>query len=248
MLNVIIAEDSQPMRLVLKKILADIPGIGELREACDGKQLVMMVEECKPDVIFLDVDMPVMNGLKAAKEIFDFNPKIILIFATAYDCFMNEAFEVYAFDYLIKPFNAQRISQTFKRIEIIKQDIQNAVVLQCIVDLNKRKLKLSVRSVDGLKLLNLADITFITRFDRKTVIHTPTEIISTNESLQQIECQISNDQFFRSHKGYIINAQMVREIVPWGSKTYLVKMANTTETALMTFEKVKEFREKYCIH
>ena len=89
-------------------------------EAVDRRQLIQMAEELKPEVVFLDVDMPEFNGVEAAREIFDINPKIFFIFATAYNCYTQEAVEVYAFDYLVKPFNLERIRWTIKRIQALK--------------------------------------------------------------------------------------------------------------------------------
>ena len=92
------------MRLILKWVFGEIPGAELIGEAEDGRQLIRMAEELKPpEVVFLDVDMPEINVVEVAREIFDINPKIFLIFATAYDCYTHEAFEVYAFDYLVKP-------------------------------------------------------------------------------------------------------------------------------------------------
>lgn len=247
MLKIILADDDRNMRFILRTILSSISGIEDIAEVSDGQELINMLDNYNPDVIFLDIDMPVVSGLEAAKEIFDFNPKLYLIFATAYDCYKSEAFEVYAFDYLIKPFNPVRIRQTIRRIKELKQVTHNYVIQQCPVAANSNKFRLSVQSEDGFKVINLADIVLITRFDRKTVIYTAVDILRTNESLQEVEKHINSKQFFRCHKSYIVNTDMVKEIIPWGSKTYLVKLANTTETALMTLEKVKEFRLKYCL-
>lgn len=247
MLKIIIADDDSSVRVLLKKVLSEIPGVSEIYEANDGKQLLKLVYDHYPDVIFLDIEMPEINGIEAAKEIFDFNPKLWLIFATAYDCYSREAFEVYAFDYLIKPFNLQRIRRTMARIKEQKQGMKNRVVNQCPLILEGSKSKLAVQSLEGIKIINLADVIVITRIERKTAIYTAKDIITTNESLQQIEQQINNSKFFRCHKSYIVNVDMVYEIVPWGSKTFLAKLYDTNEIVLMTFEKAKEYKAIYCV-
>lgn len=246
MLKVMVAEDDPAMRLVLKKVLNGISGVEITGEAENGKQLVRMVEETKPDVVFVDVDMPEMNGVEAAREIFEINPQIIIIFATAFDSYTHEAFEVYAFDYLVKPFKLQRIKQTMERIKELKAERKEKGLspspLMCS---RKENVKLIVQSNDRCSFINTMDIIFITRIYRKTVIYTTQGTIGTYETLQKLEDKLNTENFFRCHKGYIINRDMVTEILPWGHKTYLVKMANTKETALMTLEKAREFLGKY---
>lgn len=245
MLKVIIADNEPALRLEISKILEDIGGIGEVREVSDGKQLVQMVEEHKPDVIFLNAEMPVMNGIQAAKEIFNIDPKISLVFISTVDSYAYEAFKVYAMDYLLKPLNALRIRQTIRRIKDIKMEITYSMMAQCPVAAEAKYNHLCIQTIEGLKFIHPRDIILITRKDRKTAIHTTQGTILTNEPLQRMKVRLKSDRFFRCHKGYIVNAEMVREIIPWGAKTYLVKLLKTTETALMTLEKVKEFKYIY---
>ncbi|MBE0446647.1 MAG: response regulator transcription factor [Actinobacteria bacterium] len=120
MLKIIIAEDDPYIRLILRRIIEKISGLEVVAEAEDGIKLIRQVEKLMPDVVFLDITMPTMNGLEAAKKIFSIDPTIAMIFATAHDSYMREAFEVYAFDYLVKPFNLDRIRQTLSRIKEIK--------------------------------------------------------------------------------------------------------------------------------
>ena len=107
--------------------------------------------------------------------------------------------------------------------------------------------KLTVHISNNSIFLNPLDIIFITRKDRKSVIYTTQGTYALNESLEELEKRLNSETFFRCHKGYIVNVEMVIEFNPWGNKTYIVKLANTTETAFVTLEKAKEFRQKYCI-
>ncbi|BBB93428.1 MAG TPA: LytTR family DNA-binding domain-containing protein [Methylomusa anaerophila] len=251
MLKVIIAEDDPKMRLVLKRTLEEIPNVSIVGEAENGQQLVRMVEELAPEVIFLDVDMPVMNGIEASKEIFDIDSRIFLVFATGFQCFTQEAFEVYAFDYLVKPFNMERVRQTIHRIKELKTERKKAALWTPeakLVVKREESLKLKVLSNEKSTFINIPDIIVITRKERRTVIYAVGNVaVKTYESLQKLEEQLKDYRFFRCHKGFIINPDMVLEVSPWGNKTYLVKLANTKETALMTMENVKEFQKRYCI-
>ncbi len=249
MLKIIIADDDSTLRTILKKVLNGISGLEIIGEAENGKQLIQMVEKTNPDVIFVDVDMPEINGIEAAKEVFDINPKIFIVFATAYDSYTHEAFEVYAFDYLVKPFKLERIRQTIERIKELKADREKTVLLaQSVARSKKENLKLlKIQSNDRSYYINVQDIILITRIERKTVIYTKQDTIKTYEPLQKLAEWLKDSNFFRCHKGYIINTDMVMEILPWGHKTYVVNLANTKETALMTLEKAKEFGKRYCV-
>ena len=249
MLKVIIAEDDSIMRRVLKQVLTEIPGVIIAGEAENGRQLIRLVEIVTPDVVFLDIEMPEMNGLEAAKEILDINSYIFFVFATGFDCYTHEAFEVYAFDYLVKPFSLERVRQTIQRI--MKLKIERDEVNRARYESRLFKgdhIKLKVISNDKSNFVNIPDIIFITRNDRKTIIYVVGDIVlQTYESLHNLAEQLEGFRFFRCHKGFIINPDMVLEISPWGSKSYLVKLANTKETALMTLECAREFQNRYCL-
>jgi DNA-binding LytR/AlgR family response regulator len=249
MVKVIIADDDPLMRRILKHVLAEIPGVDIVGEAKNGRQLVQMVEELEPEVIFLDIDMPEVSGIEASKEIFDINPNIFIIFATGFNCYAREAFEVYAFDYLVKPFDLERIRQTVKRIKELKTEREQVALLKRENPLPREgNLKLKVLSNDRSAFINVPEIIFITRNERKTIIYGMGDVVvQTYDSLQRLEEKLEEHGLFRCHKGFIINPGMVIELSPWGSKTYLVKLANTKETALMTLEHAKEFQNRYCL-
>jgi len=199
---------------------------------------------------FMTKNFPGIDSDKVVvREIFDINPKIFIIFATAFDNYTHEAFQVYAFDYLIKPFNLDRIRQTMERIKELQAEREKTgSVERQVMQLGKDNQKLLIQTNDSQKFINVQDIIILTRNDRQTVIYTLHGIIKTYESLQKIGERLNVSNFFRCHKGFIINADMVSEIFPWGNRSYLVKMLNTKETALMTVEKVKEFRDRYCLN
>jgi DNA-binding LytR/AlgR family response regulator len=249
MLKVIIADDAPLMRRVLKHALTEIPGVSIVGEAENGRQLVQMVEELEPEVVFLDIDMPEVNGIEASKEIFDINPNIFIVFATGFNCYACEAFEVYAFDYLVKPFNLERVRQTVKRIKNLKIQREQVGLLKREKNLcREENLKLKVLYNDKSTFINVHDIIFITRSERKTLIYVTGDIVvQTYDPLQKFEECLEKHRFFRCHRGFIINPDMVMELSPWGNKTYLVKLANTKETALMTLEHAKEFQNRYCL-
>ena len=117
LISCLIADDDPGMRLILRKKIQSMEGFMVAGEASDGREAMALYEKCHPQVVFLDVDMPGKTGIECARQIQDQNPACILIFATAHEEYMGEVFEVYAFDYLVKPFKLERLQKTLLRIE-----------------------------------------------------------------------------------------------------------------------------------
>ena len=114
-IKVIIADDDPGMRLIERKMIEKVEGFTLVGEAKDGAELLALVEAHRPQVVFLDVEMPEKTGVECARVIQDMDPGIVMIFATAHDEYMGDAFEVYAFDYLLKPFKVDRVMKTLER-------------------------------------------------------------------------------------------------------------------------------------
>ncbi|MFH1513635.1 MAG: response regulator, partial [Bacillota bacterium] len=102
--QVLVADDDDAMRSVLRHVIGKAEGFALAGEAADGEETMRKFEELKPHVVFLDVEMPKLDGVECARQIQDMNPSTVIIFVTAHNTYMSEAFEVYAFDYLVKPF------------------------------------------------------------------------------------------------------------------------------------------------
>lgn len=230
-INVVIADDDAGMRLVLRKIIDSVDGVQCCGEATDGGEAVKLCEEFKPDIVFLDVDMPVMTGLQAAKEINIALPDTALVFCTAHSQYMPDAFELYAADYLIKPFKTDRVRQTVRRIR--KSLLQSRTVPAKTIMLKNR---------DGITFLSVSDILLIYREDRLTYIETTDGSYTTSDSLTELWKKLEGDSFFRSHRAYIINTNAIAKMYPYGRWTYLVSLRNTEKTALITHEKLEELQ------
>ena len=234
MLKVMIADDNDGMRLILRKAV-EKAGHQIVGEASDGAGAVDMVEEVRPDVIFMDIEMPQLDGVEAARKIQDIDPRIFIIFDTAHEEFRKEAFEVYAFDYLVKPFEVKRVGETLERIERLQEGKMPEPVMAPPPQTKSSKLLL--RHKDGLSLVDASDIILIQRENRSTVIYTPTEKHVTSETLSELEQRLPADKFFRCHKSYIVNIERITRIYPYGRWTYIVKLKDTDLDALMTQER-----------
>lgn len=242
--KVLIADDDKGMRLVLKKALSKVEGFEIIGEAEDGNAALCFSESLKPDVIFMDVEMPFLNGIECAKRIMDINPKTIIIFATAHEEYMPDAFEVYAFDYLVKPFKLDRINQTLERIKSLSINYNEQPVKQ-IGNPGKVLDKLIVKNKEGISFINMNEIILIQREDRSTAIYTTNEKYITSDSLSELEARLDSSIFFRSHKSYIINLLLIHKIYPYGRWTYVVKLRNTDKDALLTYERYEELQKLF---
>lgn len=242
-LKVLIIDDDEGMRLVLRKIINKTEGFKLVGEAQSGETGFGLAETLCPDIVFLDIEMPGMGGVECAKKIIDIAPKTFIIFATAHENYMSEAFEVYASDYLIKPFKIDRILTTLKRIKDIFVNKDVAILKQ--TPYNKDSLaKLVIKNKEGTSFIDCKDIIFVERENRNTIIHTVDERLVSSESLTEIEERLDKSIFFRSHKSYIINLSMIYKIYPYGRWTYTVKLKNTDKDALLTHDKY-EYLENF---
>lgn len=239
--KVLIADDDQGMRLVLKKALSKVEGFELIGEAEDGNAAFCFSESLKPDVIFMDVEMPFLNGIECAKKVMDINPKTIIIFATAHEEYMSDAFEVYAFDYLVKPFKLTRVNQTLERIKNLSANLNEQPLKQ--ISTKKALEKLVIKNKEGINFISMDEIILVQREDRSTAIYTLCERYITSDGLSDLEERLDSSIFFRSHKSYIINLLMIYKIYPYGRWTYVVKLKNTDKDALLTHERYEELQK-----
>ena len=244
--KVLIADDEVGMRIIIKKILNKIEGFEIIGEASSGHEALALFEQYRPDVVFLDVEMPELLGIDCAKKIVDINPKAIIIFATAHSQYMPEAFQIYAFDYLIKPFKVERVFQTLDRIKSLHSPkLTND--LDKIIRHEKNLDKLMIKNKDGVSFVDSKEIILVQREERYTVIYTANDSFTTSASLTDIEEKLDKAQFFRSHKSYIINLSMITRIYPYGRWTYVVKLKGIKGDALLTHDKYEEIKKLFSI-
>ncbi len=247
LISVLIADDDPGMRMILRKKIQAADGFFVIGEAVTGDEAMTLYDKLNPQVVFLDVDMPGKTGVECARLIQDQNPACILIFATGHEEYMGEAFEVYAFDYLVKPFKLERLDQTLERI----YDRLHRARLSPLSPAPRPAAqngagRLMLRHKDGVTFVNMEEILLVQREDRSTVIYTENGgryVLS--ETLSETEERLDKELFFRCHKSYIINLRRIRNITPYGRWTYVVQLDGTEHDALITHEKYEELEKKF---
>ena len=211
------------------------------------QQAIELAETLRPDVVFLDVEMPEMTGVECARVIQDMNPAILLIFATAHEGYMGDAFEVYAFDYLVKPFKVERVMQTLERARNLLRSPETAPE-PARPPLSRPRVegRMMLHHRGGVSFLSFEDIVLIQREERSTVLYTADgSRYVTGDSLGDMEERLPPDLFFRCHKSYIVNLNKIRDITPYGRWTYAARLEGIPQDALITREKYDELERMF---
>ena len=245
--RIAIADDDAGMRTVVRKIIQRDGGYELVGEAENGEALVELFDREHPQVVILDVEMPVMTGIECARAIQDRNPRTVIIFSTAHDQYMQDAFELYAFDYLLKPFKLER---ALKTLELVRERLaeREKAVERTIAEGPAKAAsgRLMLRHKEGVSLISAGNIVLVQREERMTVIYTSDDKrYVTGDSMAEIEEKLPGDAFIRTHKSYIVNINFIDSITPYGRWTYVIKLHGTTQDALITHEKFEELQKLF---
>lgn len=243
-IKVMLIEDEAGMRLLLRKIIEKLPEFEVVAECEELAEAVIAFNRQKPEVVFLDIGIKGQNGIECARILTDLNPKVKIIFATAHTEYMSEAFELYAFDYLVKPFDLERVKRTLGRI------VEQMLPKECepeekVLNIQHRQDKLLVKGKESMSFIHIPDIILIQRENNATVIYTEKDSYVTSVSMAELEKKLDPEQFLRSHKSYIINLSRIRKIEPYGRWTYIVHFQGRKEDALLTAEKFEEIKRRF---
>lgn len=225
-----IAEDERLAREELMYLLKQEEDIELLPSATNGRELIELVENHDPDVIFLDIHMPDMQGIQAARMLASRRKSPLVVFSTAHEGYAVEAFDLNAVDYLLKPYDHHRLKETLGRIRLrIGQEVGNPA--QDKASPNKI-LKLLIDDGNRLVVIDPETILYAVREERVIEIFTTTKSYTSKMTLQQLEEKLGTYSFFRTHRSYIVNMNYVLELVPWFNGTYNLILNDTGRTQL----------------
>ena len=244
-IRILIADDDPGMRTVMRKLAERAEGYELVGEAGDGERLLELHEETRPDVVLMDVEMPGMTGIECAKVIQDRNPRTVLVFATAHEQYMRSAFEVYAFDYLVKPFRLERALNT---LSLIRERLtaQSPAPEPVRPHPTAASGRLMLKHREGLSFLDIPSILLIQREERASVLYlSDGSRYVTSDSLGELEQRLPQEMFFRCHKSYIVNLNHIDSIAPYGRWTYIVKLRGTDRDALITHERFEALQSLF---
>lgn len=251
-IRILIADDDAGMRLVMRKLAEKAEGYELVGEAEDGEKLIELYDALRPEVVLMDVEMPGMTGIECARAIQDRDPRTVLVFATAHEEYMASAFEVYAFDYLVKPFRVERAMQTLGRIrerlrgtgEGVAESLSD--VERVAEAVNPVPGRMMLKHRDGIGFIDVADIAMVMRENRATIILMKDGArYVVSDGMAELDERLPDETFFRTHKSYIVNLNLIESIAPYGRWTYVVKLKGLKEDALITHERFEELQKRF---
>ena len=258
-LTALIIDDEPLARQELQYLLERAGGVDVLAQGSNGIEAVELVREHQPDVVFLDVQMPGLDGFAVLKKLLDRKVKLPqVVFATAFNQYAVRAFEVNAVDYLLKPFDQKRVMQTIeKAVARLAAPAESAsdAKLDALLRLMEEQShggkansgKVIVRAQSKLLLVNQKEICFATIEEGTITVVTPTiEGHSNCRTLEELMDQLDPEAFWRAHRSYLVNIQHIREVVPWFKSSYQLRMDDPKKTEIpVSRAQTKRLRELF---
>jgi two-component system response regulator LytT len=239
-ISALIVDDEQPARDELAFLLKGLPEVEVLGQGKNGVEALNLVRELTPQVVFLDVQMPGLDGFGVIKKLLERKARLpFVVFVTAYDHYAVQAFEVNAIDYLLKPIARPRLEKALARVRRELESSEPAVQkLDRLVQLVEerplpQKSKLLVKSGGRLVLVNSDDIIYASIEDGVITICTrELEGQSNFRTVEELQGNLDPNTFWRVHRSYLVNINRIKEVVPWFKSSYQLKMDDRKQTEI----------------
>ncbi len=227
-LRTLIVDDEKLARERLRGFLRAIDDVAIIGEAANGPEAVRLIEEQRPDLVFLDIQMPGMDGFGVVRAL---SHKPEVVFATAYDSYAIQAFEVQAADYLLKPISRNRLAEAVRRVRARRDNgVPTPDVQELVRTLQQRERRfasqLPVHKGRQILILPIEEIFVFDVEYRLVYAHTASERYMTSFTLKDLEERLDPEVFFRAHKSRLVNLNHVKAIVPWFGGRFKLVMRN----------------------
>lgn len=213
-LTVVIVDDEPLVRRGIRTVLADEDGVRVVAEAGNGRAAIEMIEQHRPDLLFLDVHMPEMDGFEVLAAVPDATRPAV-VFVTAFDEYALRAFDVCALDYLLKPFDDDRLRTALARARQRIAESDSTFSLAAVLkELNttQRTERIAVRTGDRISYVSVDDIEWCEAADNYVKIHTPNQRHLIRETVTGLARRLDPERFIRVHRSSIVNITCVREL------------------------------------
>jgi len=235
-LNALIIEDEQPARSIIKTYLQEFSNIILMGEFADGFSGVKAINELKPDLVFLDIQMPRLTGFEVL-ELIEHKPAII--FTTAYDQYALKAFEVNASDYLLKPFTKERFNHAINNVmaALTKEKASSAKTEKLTLALDESEEKIQRIAVrDGYKIhvIPTESITYLEAQGDYVSIHTASESYLKEKPMKYYETHLDNTIFVRIHRSYIVNVNSIERLEYYDKESYIAILRDKIKLKVST--------------
>lgn len=236
-IRTLIVDDEPYSRDELRHLLGEYPFIDIVCEAESGEAAILKVIQLQPDVVFLDVEMPKLDGMRVAKALMELKNPPLFVFATAYPQFAVEAFRYDAIDYLLKPYDEEQLKETIDRIE---KKLSGAKEMEQV----KPSGKLALETDGEIFYLEPKEILYIYRDDKVTKVVTIAAEYETKTPLKELESRLLSFGFFRIHKSFLVNLEYVTRLTPWFNGAYQLEIEGCKELLSVSRNYIKALRTK----
>ncbi|HEX9927061.1 MAG TPA: LytTR family DNA-binding domain-containing protein [Pyrinomonadaceae bacterium] len=237
-MKILIVDDEPLARERVRRHLRDEPGIEIVGEAGNGREAVSAIEEKTPDLVFLDVQMPEMNGFDVLKALEE-NKIPAIVFTTAYDKYAIQAFEFHALDYLLKPFSRERFRRSVRHArEQLENSRQSGNIDERLVSLlenlkaKKYLERIVVKNSGRVFFIKTDEIDWIEAAGNYLKLHVGRDAHLIRETMQSIEAKLDPEKFFRIHRSTLVQIDRIKELHPLFGGDYAVILRNGTELNL----------------
>ena len=224
MIKAIIVDDEPLARFVLREHLQRYPDIEVMQECNDGFEGIKAMQQHQPQLLFLDIQMPKINGFEML-ELVEQPPAVI--FTTAYDEYALKAFEANAIDYLLKPFSKERFDKAMQKF--LQHGLQQATTLLNEPLLPEQSQRVVVKTAGKIKIIPINDIWYVEAADDYVKIFTVEGSFLKNKTMGYFEMTLDAKQFVRTHRSYIINVQQITRLEPYEKESYMAILKSSAQ-------------------
>ncbi len=217
--------------------LGRIDGVEIVSQASDGLQALDDISRLNPDVAFLDVQMPGLTGFEVARRLLENGTDLAVVFVTAFDHRAVEAFEVNAVDYVLKPVEPARLEQAVGKVRKRRSEQPLGDQLERLVRLmagqKDRRNQVAVKVADRIVLVQADDIIYASLAeDSISIVTGQVSGTSNYRTLDELQARLDPDVFWRVHRSHLVNINKIKEIVPWFSRNYILRMRDAKATEI----------------
>ncbi|MCX6590998.1 MAG: LytTR family DNA-binding domain-containing protein [Acidobacteria bacterium] len=233
-LSVLLVDDEALALSELSYLLKDFPDLEVIGTASNGLEAVEAIENLEPDVVFMDVQMPGLDGLGVIRRLSEKKiPLPHFVLATAFDQYAVEAFQLEALDYLLKPIERHRLEQTIERARKVVEGHQRAAEAPPPPHTAPARNRILVRHLNRNLIVEAQDIIFVTIDEGViTVVTNEVEGLSNYRTIEEMQADLDPELFWRVHRSYLVNVKRIREVVPWFKSSFQVKMEDKKQTLI----------------
>ena len=234
-ISTLVVDDEQLASDELAYLLKEYPDIEVIGSARNGLQALKLIEDLEPDLVFLDVQMPGMDGLGVIRALKDKNvPLPYFVLATAYDQYAIEAFRLEALDYVLKPIEKDRLEMSIGRARRAIQEKAKSQPAQAPVErVGPQRTKLMIRSTNRNFIVDANDLIYATINDGLiTIVAGGLEGQSNYRTIEELQSNLDPDTFWRVHRSFLVNINRIKEVIPWFKSSYLVRMDDKKQTEI----------------